>query len=203
MADHLVKSSRRSTSSEINLVRAEESLVLSLDDTEAVKEKAQISGYFRRSLLKAILAHPRCRGIRVYPDFSDDQNVMLKIIGGEGPSRRDIRDGMAGRFYAQEELRFADEETESRLRNMTSNSEFLFRKAYFTAADIEYLLRDDADGIRFYSTQLQYGDVDEPVYTMTAVAERAVGGESQAISSALPCPPHCGGGNYTDSDTFA
>ncbi|HMQ47716.1 MAG TPA: hypothetical protein PKA00_09685 [Saprospiraceae bacterium] len=80
-----------------------------------------------------------------------------------------------------------------------------YSKIFFQRTAIENLLNTaNASGIRFYEAIIDFNDGKEKVSTLAAVAVDQNGNDlDNAVLSALPCPPDCGGGGYTDDNLFA
>lgn len=77
-----------------------------------------------------------------------------------------------------------------------------YAKVYFSKKTISVLLKAlNVIGINFYSARISFNGSTNTFPTLVAVAVDDSGSElsSTATMSALPCPPDCGGGSYTDA----
>lgn len=89
-------------------------------------------------------------------------------------------------------------------RTPTTDMPRNYSKVFFLRTDIENLLNSaSASGVRLYEVEIDFNDGSAKVSTLAAIAVDQNGDDLDiGVLSALPCPPDCGGGGYTDDDLF-
>ena len=174
---------------------------------------------FTAEVLNRILNQPECVGIRMYPGMENNQLVFV-ILGVDAqnndmfleshnqcgcgypdssiPSRLISREVCQAMILANE----SDPERLSILRNLQEipRSARHYFKAFFSKDFLINKLRTNVN-IRFDMAELTFDGNSNPQRTITVSSINEMG-ESELEASLLPCPPHCGGGDYAPNLTL-
>lgn len=205
----------------------DEAIKLEPTHLQSIKSSARLSAFFSSADLKDLMNIANCRGLRIYPAFDVNGNFSLLAVaadfskndlveqdefpcfvseGNTSASRLtkqqgvDVLQKVHDRFTQVRDISAASAPLAIRtVANGTRN----YSKVLFSKETINSLLSNDAAGVRFFSTQINFDEGGDSFNTLAAVRVNTNGEDmNTATLSALPCPPNCGGGSYTD-DRFS
>jgi hypothetical protein len=205
----------------------DEAIKLEPTHVESIKTTARLSAFFSSADLKDLMNTANCEGLRIYPAFDVNDNFSLLAVatdvrkndlvehdefpcfvseGTTSASRLTKQQGVAvlkkvkDRFTQVRDISAASAPLAIR---PTITGTRNYSKVFFSKETMNSLLSNDAMGIRFFSTQINFDEESPSFNTLAAVRVNASGEDGNtAMLSALPCPPNCGGGSYTD-DRFS
>ena len=203
------------------------SIAIEQADCQRIKSSALLSTFFRRADLEELLAQSGAKGLRFYPALDLNGSFSLLAVA-TNILKRDIVSGDTSKCFVSEGALPATRATQQQgvallgkvngqiaqaIESGASGSMPLlaaaalagsnrnYAKVFFDRATLENLLADQAVGIRFFSSRIVFGDKPNSFSTLAAVTVHASGEEGTGgVLSALPCPPDCGGGGYTDDN---
>lgn len=199
---------------------------LSTTDAASVRNNALLSVFFHQNDIRSLLNQTDGVGIRLYPILDSNNKHSLLATGIHISGSDLIKSFLPNK--TTEDLCLVSEGTsspasntpvpvaaqmiqdlEANVKNTTGDKEAVtpmantatalnsaIAKAAFTSGAINNLLAGNPVGLRFYTVKIRFANVlSQEVKTLAVEAE---GGGSNMVISALPCPPNCGGGGYTN-----
>lgn len=96
------------------------------------------------------------------------------------------------------ELKFTDVAARDKWTKELENKKWLFRKVYFSADDLDALM-ENTGGLFFRAVAVNIENVTgqpEKFHTLVVYTGNNNNSPLNGMASALPCPPHCGNGDY-------
>ncbi len=155
--------------------------------------------HFSASQIAPLLHANDTEGIYLNPELMGDSIVLrmgrsLSLGGGvaDDPVGHPASPTFSG------ELVFADNSLKNNWLQRLQNGQWLFRKVYFSAEEVKNLLGDSSN-LFFRPLIVVKEDAtgqQERFYTLMAYTTGNNNTPLNGIASALPCPPHCGSGDY-------
>ena len=205
----LTTSHSKSIFSDNNFITNVEKIIKVGESDISQQVAPNLSVDFSKTILTSLLDMPNCVGIRLYPGIEGGKLVM--VAGGVDRNNNDMTaptnfcavgysDGRPSKITTLaigKETILAEgiqSDTKDELlilqRIPTSNSVF---KTQFTEHFLNNALENN-DVIRFEVAEFNFG-AEGRQRTMVATTLESTN-NNELLVSLLPCPPHCGGGDY-------
>ena len=200
-------------------------------DADMVRINALLEVSFRKSDIQSLIDQDECKGIRFYPARDTSNNHSLLATGihkngndlvqaflpnkttedlcliSEGPNTParniPVADGATMINGLIDEIKngTGDVEAINPMANPVDTfSESVIAKAAFSSTDVQEVLDASISEITCFTAKIKFPNVHFEFKTIVLEADGPIG---KMIISALPCPPHCNGGGYTNNLSLA